>query len=376
MNRRTLSSWYLVLSLGLLAVPHIQGAGQLSDDTLGLRAAVVPDADFIIRADLESLNKAPVAETMRTLFEVRQDEAFYEAQVLFPFLAEALIALQDSLDRMSGMRPQLAATTGLTATDMVKIVVSANFSPAGVDRTRLFPPLRQIDAVVAIGLAKPLEANRLRSLIQMLVDAGGGGVLWDAQVAGTAGFEVALQDIRFCIGTSRDKQTVYIAFNNQSLAAALEREQSGQTEAPKASLSKAGTSLPEDTQVRLFLALTEPMRQRLRGVGTGQVPNTVPAAGGSLGTCFQALQTLSLGVTYDDEVKALLVSNLEGEPETKQAATIVQALAVPVLQKSVMDWTGGSPTALEAVKTEHNGTNLSLALRLTPGDLERIMNQP
>jgi len=315
-----------------------------------LDAAIVPNADFIVRCDVKSLRETPIGKKI-----------------------EGMRAEKEKLNPMPAARAeqqaQLEKATGMKGDDINFVALTADLS--GIDFKGKPGPavMNKIPAVLAIGFAKTLSLDQLRAGAKTLSENKAGAVT-EVTLDGTTALVMKSSkpdEPTAYAALSVDSTTLYVAVNEASLKDALVRHHQDKPASPSAAMVAAESRLPAGSQFKTTFIVPDAVRQAIREQIATSTKEAGPAAGMFMGIVkpFEDLRSLSVYVRVAAEADLTLSVELGN---AQQAAQV--ALVIPLLQSFIpQGQAAGMPDISKALSVTNDGPVVSLNLHLTEKDL-------
>lgn len=307
-------------------------------------AAIVPNADFIVRIDVNAIRQAPIT---------RQ--------------------LENTQDNPVESRPAYAKfqqATGLSKDDVLAVILSANTANFNFTKGTAQAGLPQLVGVAAIELGKSLTNDRLIAGLQALMD--------DPQ-ATLSRFELeGTQAVRIQSGKpdepdtyaaiSDDAKTVYLTLNQASLQATLQRARKGVVATTRPELQHL--SYPASQAMLAFVA-PQGLRDTIQTQLTKSQANPRHAMLGGFIAPFKDLQSVALGINWDTGMQIDLTGDLGAAQAATQVAALLQTMALPMLKSYTARSSGKTPLNLaEQFKVSVADAALRISLRFTGDNIQ------
>jgi hypothetical protein len=307
-------------------------------------AAIVPNADFVVRIDINTIRQAPIIKQLEKVQGNTVDtKPAYE---------------------------KFRQATGLTKDDVQAVVVSANTANFDFANGSAQTSLPQMTGVAAIELAKPLTTDKLIEGLKIILD-NSKATISKFDIEGSQA--VLMQSTKpdepsAYAATSRDAKTVYIAFNKASLQAALQREKKRVMVASLPELQALSNSASQAN-----LAFVAP--QGLRDKFQAQLSKSQESPGGAMLSGFIApfkdLRSVSLGINWDTGMQLDIAGDLGAAQAATQVAALIQTMGVPMLKSYAAKSSGKMSLNLDdQFKVSAEDTVLRISLRFTGGDIQ------
>lgn len=347
MNNDSMTRFLSALLLGALSMT----VGCSANADTDLRAAIVADADLVAKVDFVAMRKTPIIQRHQKT--------------------------TDGVGTPHGVCPEAAGfcenvrqVTGLSRDDFVSFLFTCNLGTLRTDSgASPRDKAASVDGVAALALTKPFPVKRIKhSLIEL------GGTITASQITSlTINSHPALMLQRgmpsepdLFVGASKSGRTIYFATTKASLADALDRSYKRKYVRLPPGIAGVGSSLPEGTQMMLSCVVPSSMRafirQQIDAISQSAAKDPGAMVGLSFVRLFKNIRTLSFGIKFDTEARVGVAADLGGATEAQQTATLLQTIAVPMIQASLLQ--NGDPAAAQMSKTV-SVTSKDTAVRMT-----------
>ena len=353
MRVRTGASWALasVVIVGALftgACNGNKGSEQASAQTSkqAIDAAIVPGADFVARIDIKAIRESPIVKQFE---KARKNTVNIGSKTKQEKFQEAI---------------------GLSKDDVVAIVISASTDGVDFANGTTSGNLAQLTGVAAIELAKPLGIDKLMAGLKTLLDDGAKAEISKIKIGESEA--VRMQSTKpdepsIYAVTSSDAKTVYLAFNQTNLQAALQREKQGKM---VKSPPRLQTISNPTSQTNVAFIAPEGLRETIR--------QQLEKAKGSPGAAmmegfiapFKDLQSIAIGINWDTGMQLEIAGDLGEAQAAAQVSTLLQTMALPMLKRLAAKSAGQMPSNLDdKFKVLAEGTVLRISMSFTGEDL-------
>ena len=325
---------------------HDAGDGQTTNRAM--QAAIVPDADMIVRIDVEAAKAAPITQHIKAA----QDDA---------------LRPEDAKARYE----QFHTLTGLSEDDVRAVVFSADADRLAFDRGMTPDQFSQINAVGAIEFAKPVDLDKLAAGLRLMLEEEPSASLSKVRLRDTDVLVITDPDAgvsKVYLAPSGDPQTLFLAFNESSLEAAFQRQRQGDAPAIPATLQ---TVVSADAQTSFALIAPESMRQAIQAQLSAAQNNSQAAMMAGFITPFKDLRSIAVSVRLDTDMRFDIACDLGQEQAAAQVSSMLQTMVVPMLSGMMAQSSGQPPAAIsEKIKVSVEGAILRVALRFTGQDVD------
>lgn len=316
-------------------------AEQVSKRTVD--AAVVPNADFVVRVDVNAIRQAPIIKQLEN-------------------------AKDNAVDTNPAYE-KFQQATGLNKDDVQAVVLSANTANFDFANGAAQKNLPQMTAVAAVELAKPLTTEKLIEGLKIIVEDK--ATISTFEMEGTQA--VHLQSTKpdepgaYAV-TSRDAKTVFIALNKASLQATLQREKKG----------VMMTSLPElqalsnpASQANLSFVAPQALRDHIQMQLSKSQENPGAAMMNGFIAPFKNLRSVALGMHWDTGMQIDIAGNLGAAEAATQVAALIQTMAMPMLKQYTAKTSGKTSLNLDKqFNVAVEDASLRISLRFSGEDLQ------
>ena len=312
------------------------------------QAAIVPDADLIIRVNVEAAKAAPITKHI----QAAQDDAWQP---------------EDAKARYE----QFRALTGLSEDDVRAVVFSADTDRLAFERGMTPEQFSQLNAVAAIDFAKPVDLDKLAAGVRLLLNEEPSASLAKTQLNGADVLVITDQGAsvsKIYLAMSSDPQTLFLTFNESSLDAAFQRQRQGNTATVPATLQAV---VSDDAQTSFAFVAPESMRQTIQAQLNAAQNDPQAAMTAGFITPFKDLRSVAVSVRLDADMRFDIACDLGQAQAATQLASMLQAMVIPMLSSMMAQSSGQPPTAIsEKIQVSVEGSILRIALRFTDQDVD------
>jgi len=325
-------------------------------DAIG--AAIVPSADLVARIDMKAIRATPTCKAIA-------DDAMGSEEA-------AAGAPDEAKERFE----KLQKITGLTADDLLLVLLSADMDAVDLGGDDAGSSLEKAKGVLAITLAKPLPAAKLTEAMKAAVEGEEQTQLEEIQVAGQAAL--------YLTSTKPNEPTVYLASGpgdhivfvsptSEGLEGALKRAAGGeQAELPAALESVKGT-LPAGAQFKLAFLAPDKLRQGIKDQLAEAQKDPGAAMYAGFVKPFEELKSLAIGVECGAELEIAIGGDLGTEEGATQVATLLQTMVLPMAKGGMAKALGKEPAEVDdRFEVSATGPTLKIGVRLTQEDLDGL----
>lgn len=320
--------------------------------------AIVPHADATGFIAMKSLNAAPIVQKHKLAVEEKTNQ-----------VARALSARQARFE----------AATGLTGEDIIDIGFSCDMDTFNMDGKTPRERTAGLRGLTAIAVAKPLSISKIKKAITLELGSPELAGVADITIANHAALKINAtkpSEPHFYLALTQNQRVVLLAFNAETLEAALRRAISGQVTPHPDALSHMHKTLPGGSQIQMACVIPQILRTRLKhqintmNQQASQNPGLAAFAG--IARLFQGLKTFSMGVRMESHALITLGSELGSQQEAQQAGILLKNMFIPMIQASMMQNAPQSqpvPNLEKNVSVTTTGNALNISLRLTEKQL-------
>jgi hypothetical protein len=327
-------------------------------------AAIVPDADFSAKLDLQSIRATSACQSFAADADAEAaGDATTDDETGTDSDAKPSKIDMDKLMEMTGLRPE----------DLLAVVVSADL--AGVDLDAPEPDIETANAVVGVHIAKALSTAKLSAALKASAPAQASQVS-DVDLSGTPAILIRAEDENepdIYAASGPGDTTLFVAANSASLLAALERAASGNHISLPAPLENVRKALPADAQVTIAFLAPQELRDKIVTQLEEAKQDPAAAMTASFADPFKNIQSLALAAQCGDELQISIAGDLGSDGAATQVATLLQTMALPMIKGTVAEWVGKPPSEIDDrfdVATE--GPALRIGVRMTAEDLAAL----
>lgn len=325
-----------------------------------LSAAIVPNADLVGKIDFRASQSSRIIEQYSTLLKSKRSPA----------------------PEMNRFLNRLNNITGLSNSDYVSLLFSANLENLNERGATLRTKVHSLNALAALELRKPFSIQQVKRSI--------------AETAGTFGI-IRVTDIRIglhsaiklssvdrtnpdiYLATVSDKRTVFFGFNKKSIASGLSRAESGQIVSLPGSLSKVGATLPKGSQAMLIFAapkrLIPVIKQNILKISAKSTNDPVQTAARRCFSLFKNLRSFAFGIKFDNNAMVSIAVRLGNIQEAQQTAGLLSTVLIPILQTALQQ---SDPTAYRisrTAKVSSKGSSVRGSLKMNTKELVTVSNR-
>ncbi|MFC1498150.1 hypothetical protein ACFLS1_06740 [Verrucomicrobiota bacterium] len=353
-----------ILAICVMLQPSIGCAGKVSAKE-SIKAAVVPEADVVLRADIGAMSGTPISKAMEKFNEDNK-------------------GLDSSIAENEKKEEAFKKATGLTDKDIIAGLFSCDVDGIDFDNPDKNQIMAQIKASAGIALKKSVDTAKLKAGLKAVIDESEGVQILDIDISGVPALELKSatpDDPTIYIAVASNGKAVFTAFNKQSLQAALKRAAAKKYEKISPEIETAANTLPAGSQMKLSFVLPESIREQIRqkvAEAEGNAQND-PNAAMMLGfiTPMKGLKSISLGAKLADILNISLACDLATEQEAMQIKMILQTMAMPVImqmQAAQAQNPGAAPMNIaEILNIDSKGSAVTLSLRFTEDQIKAQM---
>jgi hypothetical protein len=356
-------TWLLaVVAGGALAVGcDGQAAGSAESH---LEAAIVPDADFLVRVDFQSIAATSACKGFGK--QEASDEASGEDDATDE---EPESGEPEPLDF-----ERFLEVTGLGPGDAVALLVAGDVD--GLDlEAEGGPDLSDAVGTLAVQIAKPLGSGKLGEGLEAAAE-GRPTTIEKLDLDGHPAFVIRTEkedDEDVYVASAPGETTLLAAPNAESLRGALARAQEGAYAEVPAALDTVRQALPQGAQAQLaFLA-----PQKLRDAIQTQLAEAQedPQAAMTVGFIkpFENLQSISFGAMCGEELQLNLAADLGGAEAANEVSTLLKTMVLPMAKGAIAETLKRSPAELDdRFDVSSEGPALKIGVRMSGDDVTAL----
>ena len=314
------------------------------------RAAIVHEADLVGVFDLGALQSSPMLQRLEAEANENQTPEAIRNRELWERL------------------------TGLGRDNLVSLWFSVDFGPMSTETMAQPPSFEEVDALMAIQVAKPLEFETLRDVVQS--SAEGRTSFTDSHIGDTPVIVVANKDPEkpsLLTALSADGKTIFLSVRPQSLEDGLARAASNDYVALPENLE---TTLSSDSHhARISFVAPAELRTAISDqLAQAEADPEAAMTSGFLAP-FQGLRSLSMALSFTQDLELDLVSDL-GDPNAATQALGMFQMMLPMVKASLAEKSGREPASYnEMISAGAEGPELELRFRLTEEELKALRDQ-
>jgi hypothetical protein len=331
--------------------------GKSAPTTTALDAAIVPNADFLLRCDVKATRETPIGKKVQQTREENEKT-------------------DPALKAKSDLRARIKQDTGFTREDIDAILMTAalaNTDLKGADGSSV---INRLPVVLAISISKPMSVDQLRAAVKIMSEDRPGVSIDNVKIDSTTAVMVKPADSNqpaAYAATSIDGKTVYVTLSEQNLRDTLIRSRQNQPASLSSALTAAERKLLAASQLKAVFIAPNAVRQAIKeriaaaqkkGGGAGMFMNFAKP--------FENIQSASLLAHLATDATFILNLELGSVQDAAQVAMIV-----PLVQGLVPAGTAnGYPDLNKALSVTNVDSSVSVTLRLTEEDLTRKRTPP
>lgn len=314
-------------------------------------AAIVPNADFILRCDVQAAGETPVGKKAQ---QIRKENEKQDPS------AQAKAERQAKIEK----------ATGLTRDDIELVLMTAALGTIDLKSASGSSLAGRVPGALAITLSKPLTLDQLRAAATIIGEDGSGSTVGDVDLDGTPAIMLkpaSAKEPPAYAAISTDGKTVYITLDETALRQVLARHRQNKPEPLSPAMVAAEKQCPADAQLRAIFIVPDSVRQAVKDRTAEAQKGGGGPAGMLMGVMkpFENIRRVSLLARLATEAIFTLSAEL-GTPE--DAAQV--AMIVPLLQSFVPpNPSTGMPDLAKALSVTNSGAVVSINLKLTEQDL-------
>jgi hypothetical protein len=280
-------------------------------------AAVVPDADLLIRLDVAKMMQSPIIKALEAKSK------------------EAASGEEDEMEKL------MATHLGLTTKDFVAFVGSATTASLYALEDGATPDWTTLPVAATVTIAKPITMAKVKAFLDASKEESGEGDYEMVQVAGRAALKMfGGEDGQppLFMALSDSGQAAYMALSQAGLHGAIQRATGATPVGLSAPLVQLRKTLPTGTQLAYLYQAPDALRELIKkasaDAAAAGAAEMDPMAGMMIGLVkmFENLQSVGLGMAVTDSFKLHLGADLGGAPQAQQASMMLKNMLLPMLQ--------------------------------------------
>jgi hypothetical protein len=344
--------------LGALLLFTASGCGEKKPEGPSLNAAIVPEADFMVRFDVASARGSAIGKMIEEIQDVEGSAA----------------PLPASLPESETWN-KLMEATGLGKDDLTEILMTASVGGIDPDALDNEEEILKVSGVLAFGLAKPLSREQMKAGFDVIAAEDSDFQFSEITVGSEPAFKLSSsqpdQPGVFC-APAADEKAVFFSLNESSLQGALERAKNGEFENLSPGIAGVDQQLPAGSQVRWAFLLSEEQRREIRERidDLEEKAQSEPGAAGMIigfVKPFRDIRSVAMGILLANDLEITITSDLGGDEQALQASTIIQTMLLP-MAKSALAQDQASPAA-DSLKVESSASTLKISMTVTEEDI-------
>lgn len=346
-----------------------------SNAAVNTDVAIVPDANVVLKADVQGMQAAPIHTKM---------EAIREAQ-------ESSLPTKD----VERMRELAQETLGLEKDDIHKMVFSADLS--GIDFDADEPPNPStLDLAAAVTVKNAVTLDNIRAYLEaqaaeeekeVIIEEktyNGTPILYVQEAENKDADGADLQggpDLpKFRLGIAvQNKGELILAGTEKGLQGALDRAQGKGKSAESESLARTHKQIPEDAQTYLVFVPTENMLAKFQEQVDQPAKMAEQGQGGNP-MMAQSMRSLAgmkgagFSMVLDDAVNLALMLSVASDESAAQLKTMMDSMVIGSLKMMAMQFSGGKGMPMtDTIELVQNGSDLTLKVSVSEEDMQTVL---
>lgn len=308
-----------------------------------IQAAIVPEADIVMRLNVEAMKATPLAKQMQLGQDSLHQKADFKAQY-----------------------EKFQKLTGLAEKDVRAVVFSADADSIILDGGMTPEHFETISAMAAIELAKPADLDKLMAGIKAVYEDEATVSVTKTQMNESEA--LVITDDRpdnpysVYLTVSNDPKTLFLAYNQPSLEAAQKRHRTGNAEQIPASLQAV---VGMDSQASFAFIAPDSVRKAIQEQLTLAQTNPQAAMMAGFITPFKDFRSMAISVQLGTDLQLDISCDLGQEQASTQVAALLQTIVVPMLSGMMAESSGKISTAIsDQLNISVEGTVLHVGIKL------------
>lgn len=343
-----------------------------SNAAVNADVAIVPDANVVVKSDIESMQDAPIHAKMEALREAEESSL--------------------PTDEVERMRSLAREKLGLEEDDILKMVFSADLSGIDFDADVPTNP-STLDMAASVVVGKPVTLANIRAYLEEQAAAkdqeihieektySGTPILYVQEQEDTDTANTTLQSgpklpkLRLGIAVQNKGELILVG-TEKGLRGALDRAQGNGKSAESKSLAQTRKQIPEGAQSYLVFVPTENMLAKLQKQVDEQAKMAEQGQGGNP-MMAQALRSLAgmkgagVSMVMDDAVNLALMLSVASDENAAQLKTMLNTMVIGSLKMMAMQFSGGKGMPMtETIELVQSGSNLTLKVSINEEDMQ------
>lgn len=346
-----------------------------SNAAVNADVAIVPQANVVVKADIQGMQKAPIHAKM---------EAIREAE-------ESSLPTED----VERMRELAQETLGLEKDDVHKMVLSADLSEIDFDADAPLNP-STLDMAAAVVVGKPVTLANIRTYLEKQAaeeekeisiekkDYNGISILYVQDPENKDGDDAAqnlgpeMPKLRLGIALQNEGKLI-LAGTEKGVQGALDRAQGKGKTAESESMARTRKQIPEDAQSYLAFVPPESMLAKLQEQVDQQAKMAEQGQGGNP-MMTQSMRSLAgmkgagFSMALDDAVNLALMLSVASDESAAQLKTMMDSMVIGSLKMMAMQFSGGKGMPMtDTIELVQDGSDLTLKVSINEEDMQSVI---
>jgi hypothetical protein len=319
-------------------------------------AAIVPEADLLVRFDMAKFMKSPIFK--------------------------AMTEKMDKTDNDSLIKKHL----GLAEEDFVSYVGTVVTAPMYQWRLAGAPQWDQLSAAMTFVIAKPVTMKQMKTFLDAAEEEGNIDEYVELTIAGRKVLHIPSAsggEPPVYIALSGSGQAVYVSGTHQGMTDLIGRATGSIPVVLSGALNDLRNAMPVGMQLAYFYSVPDALRTKLTEASTtaaqagGAAMNPMANMGIGLLKMFENLRSVALGVGATEIVKVRLNADLGAEPQAQQTAMMIKNSLIPMLQMQLANMTEPGKPMIDAnsvMSVANRGSVMELNLNVTQDLIQSIQD--
>ncbi len=367
--RRSMRQLIGVAAAGVLTLCAASARDVLEDKVL--RAAVVPDADFVVTSDAAAWQESPIQKTL--------DAIYNETEARAPQTSESRL-IRSRIDA-------LIETLGLTRDDVTGLVVSARVRALQLEAGAAPPAdpqeaLERLGLVAGIRLRKPVDMGKLRIALGKAAGEEGIELMFEkADYKGASVLSVVRPDRpgkavpwmpRSFMVALLDGGEAVVVGTEAAVKAALDRF-AGAAPAPLTDgIRAARTAAMQGAMSSAFFVPSDGMRALARDRGAAMQNGGNPMVGNAV-QALAGLQHIAIDSRGTDRLSVQVGAGFTSAEQAQQVKSMLDVMVLAMIRMALMQAVGRPIPLIESLTSRLEGAQLAVVADLTEEDLKAVV---
>ncbi len=358
-SNRTAKITLTKLLLGACLIPLV-ACNKEPQRVFSPELALMPDASFVLSADMTSMQEAPIYKKLSAIMEENQ---------------AMLAKIRPEADAYNKLGDELESITGLTNKDVSRLLLAGSLANVDLSKDEI-PNAENMDLAMTVSLKKALPLEKLKEALlkisseteqKMTLTSSdySGATILISKKEGTSSPEQLSELVTSVLGNDQ----LVLVGTQKSVKGAIDRSVAGQCATVQPELETLRTQAG-DSQLYFLFSLPTVLQEKLKekAAGSASTPQ------GNLMQACQSLKNLTLAVKFDDKLHISIAGMLGSEQDASQLRSLLDNMVIGMAKMGLSIMLGGKPLPmLDTLKAETQpGAIVKFSLALGEQDLDTL----